>query len=1001
MSKEVYQEYLNSYTTYSSKFGSKVAVFMMVGVFYELYDVRDPETGQGKTTFLELIEILGLKVTVKKGEGIGGLDGLVAGIPDYSIHKWAGRLTQMGWTVVLVEQVKNAAGKVIRREAQRILTPGSHIEAAQVGDVYFTFVSIEKEDLDRSANLPPWLSVVSLDLTTGYLRVFETQAQGTEDAWTSNELVQFMELYPPKEVLWSVKAPRSIYQSLTDSKLRSILGCSSSVVFHQRSPLQGAWLTPLFREEYLKTRCQIKNLLPTHTALHLAPGSHSETALISLLNALEELWPSLKLGALLTYPWTPGKMLHLGENALVQLHMIISNHDSNHDVLSLFDKCSTPMGHRSLRERLLKPSADLEEIRANLNAVEKWHTESPKYRDSVVKTLRSVSDLSRLYRKIQQGTLTATDLISIHTSLKSAEILLETEKDRMIQHDVETINTVLFSVFSKEKIYESNEDTSIFRTGLNSDIDHIESQIQGIYKLIKEWSSARTASINSVSDSLKIEMKEKSLVLRGPKTLIETLKKSGKLPAGCTAVVQKTISYLESPELDQAFIQLIRLRESLSKKQNLCLIDYGLSLSTTVLEPWIRLTTWLSSLDVNVTLARVAIEMGYTKPTIIEGSEGSISIQGLRHPLLESLDRKIPYVQHDIAFGLNQKQGWLLYGLNASGKSSLMRATGLAVLLAQGGSYVPASQMTLCPFSSLHTRIINTDNLWMGLSSFAVEMSEMRDIFLSAGPRSLVLGDELCSGTETTSATALVAAGLNGLLKRGARFLFATHLHGLNEISEVSKNPLLEIWHLHVEYNQALDKLIYHRKLKSGSGSSLYGLEVAKAMRIPSDILEDAIRFRRQIAREAELSHTIGSSWNTKIIRRTCESCGSSEADDLEVHHIKPRKLASTSGHLPDGSSVHAASNLVVLCDQCHDRIHTDTLTIHPLIQTSEGVERSISDSQSVISSRVSKWSEEELHTIETCLQKFSHLSLSNMCKYLKNNHLIDISSASLRKFRE
>ena len=288
----------------------------------------------------------------------------------------------------------------------------------------------------------------------------------------------------------------------------------------------------------------------------------------------------------------------------------------------------------------------------------------------------------------------------------------------------------------------------------------------------------------------------------------------------------------------------------------------------------------------------------------------------------------------------------------------------------------------------------------MGLSSFAVEMSEMRTIFLSAGPRSLVLGDELCSGTETTSATALVAAGLNGLLKRGARFLFATHLHGLNEISEVSKNPLLEIWHLHVEYDQVADKLIYHRKLKSGSGSSLYGLEVAKAMRIPSDILEDAIRFRRQIAREAELSHTIGSSWNTKIIRRTCESCGSCEADDLEVHHIQPRKRASTSGHLPDGSSVHAASNLVVLCDQCHDRIHTDTLTIHPLIQTSEGLERSITDSQSV-TSRVSKWSEEELHTIETCLQKFSHLSLSNICKYLKNHHSITISSASIRKFRE
>ena len=102
-----FQEYLEFYKTYSEKYDSKVAIFMMVGIFYELYDVRDPQTGKGRTTVLELVDLLGLKVSVKKGEGPGGLDGIVAGIPDYAIHKWAGRLTSTGWTVVLVEQVKN------------------------------------------------------------------------------------------------------------------------------------------------------------------------------------------------------------------------------------------------------------------------------------------------------------------------------------------------------------------------------------------------------------------------------------------------------------------------------------------------------------------------------------------------------------------------------------------------------------------------------------------------------------------------------------------------------------------------------------------------------------------------------------------------------------------------------------------------------------------------------------------------------------------------------
>jgi DNA mismatch repair protein MutS len=386
-----------------------------------------------------------------------------------------------------------------------------------------------------------------------------------------------------------------------------------------------------------------------------------------------------------------------------------------------------------------------------------------------------------------------------------------------------------------------------------------------------------------------VDFKEKSLVIKGPRAVIQMLKVSGKLPANVNAVVNKTGSYLESPELDQISVIIGRLREALKKRQGLALLEHGTKLADELFVGWTKISDWITSVDVNSSLAVVAKHYGYEKPCIIDSSDatGSIQIQGLRHPLLEVQDRKIPYVQHNVGLGSAQvEQGWLLYGLNASGKSSLMRAVGLAVLLAQGGCFVPCSAMTLAPFTSLHTRIINTDNLWMGLSSFAVEMSEMREIFREAGPRSLVLGDELCSGTETTSATALVAAGLKGLLKRGARFLFATHLHGLSSIPEVIQDERLKIWHLHVEYDKLKDKLVYHRTLRQGSGSSLYGLEVAKAMRIPDDILEDAILFRKRLAGEAELSESVGSSWNSGIVKYKCETCGKTDFSTLEVHHI-------------------------------------------------------------------------------------------------------------------
>jgi DNA mismatch repair protein MutS len=305
--------------------------------------------------------------------------------------------------------------------------------------------------------------------------------------------------------------------------------------------------------------------------------------------------------------------------------------------------------------------------------------------------------------------------------------------------------------------------------------------------------------------------------------------------------------------------------------------------------------------------------------------------------------------------------------------------------------------MTLAPFTSLHTRIINTDNLWMGLSSFAVEMSEMRDIFREAGPKSLVLGDELCSGTETTSATALVAAGLKGLLKRGARFLFATHLHGLSKIQEVSEHPELNIWHLHVEYDKIKDKLVYHRTLREGSGSSLYGLEVAKAMRIPDDILEDAIRFRKTLAGEKELLDSVGSSWNSSITKVKCEICGLTESSDLEVHHIKERHTANKLGLLNDNSKMNSQANLVVLCDECHDKVHAGTLDIGPMIQTSDGMERSVTQSNTK-EQKKSKWSEEQVQQIKEALTKFPKLSMANLSKYLLNQHNIQITGPTLKK---
>ncbi len=291
---------------------------------------------------------------------------------------------------------------------------------------------------------------------------------------------------------------------------------------------------------------------------------------------------------------------------------------------------------------------------------------------------------------------------------------------------------------------------------------------------------------------------------------------------------------------------------------------------------------------------------------------------GVRHPLIERLTQT-PYVAHSLALAGGDR-GLLLYGMNASGKSSLMKSLGLAVLLAQCGFPVPAQQLRLAPFTAIFTRILGNDNLWAGLSSFAVEMTEFREILRFADERSLVLGDELCSGTESLSATALVAAGVETLAARRTKFVFATHLHELVQL--VGSLAGVRAAHLRVHYDAAADRLVYDRSLAPGSGSALYGLEVCRALDLPVDYLDRAMALRKSLE-----GHQVaaGSVYSAAAVVERCQVCQARTG--LETHHI--RHQAEGGGNEP--------SNLVCLCTGCHDDHHAGRLVIERWEDTSSG----------------------------------------------------------------
>jgi len=404
------------------------------------------------------------------------------------------------------------------------------------------------------------------------------------------------------------------------------------------------------------------------------------------------------------------------------------------------------------------------------------------------------------------------------------------------------------------------------------------------------------------------------------------------------------------------------LREQLDNLVKIHLVDACLHISQAGITLWTKLEQWICHVDGTQCIAKVSKERGFSCPTIedVDDSGSGVEITSLRHPLVEATASRISYVKHDVSLG--KTKGWLIYGMNASGKSTLMKATGLCVLLAQAGCFVPAKSMRLKPFQAVYTRILNQDNLFAGLSSFAVEMSELRDILRNANEYTLVLGDELCSGTESISAQALVASGIQWLSKRNTCFMFATHLHDLPQLIDLQKNSV-EVWHLHVEYDPVTRKLVYDRSLRKGSGSTLYGLEVARAMDLPAEFIEQALENRHRIIGSAKQEDAISSSWNTNIVRKECEICKKSIPAELEVHHIQPRASA-TNQILADGTHMNDKRNLITICQVCHDQIHAGTVEIGELTSTSDGPERVVNVLESTPTKK-GKWTEYDINTVK------------------------------------
>ena len=217
-------------------------------------------------------------------------------------------------------------------------------------------------------------------------------------------------------------------------------------------------------------------------------------------------------------------------------------------------------------------------------------------------------------------------------------------------------------------------------------------------------------------------------------------------------------------------------------------------------------------------------------------------------------------------------------------------------------------------------------------------MSELRTILRLADKDSLVLGDELCSGTESISAISIFVAGIKQLYTIGSTFIFATHLHEIIRYDEITDLTKLSIHHMSVIYDKELDALVYDRKLRDGPGNNMYGLEVCKSLNLPQDFLELANNIRMKYHPEsASILETKPSSYNAKHLKGICEKCGKTFSS--EVHHLQHQKTADGDGFIHTQSRFfhkNHPANLISVCEKCHDIFHNTEIQ-HKKVKTTKG----------------------------------------------------------------
>ena len=755
----------------------------------------------------------------------------MCGIPYHAAENYIARLISKGYKVAICEQLedpKQAKG-IVKRDVIRVVTPGTVIEANLLEDKKNNYImSIYKNGI--------YFGVTVCDITTGDLRT--TQIKETNNfsilldeisKYSPAEIVVNPMLYECSEEISKIKERFDVYITRLEEKEFSDnceeLSAKYKIIDDEENKIDNI-------SQYMLSVASINALI--------------KYLLDTQKNSLDHI------NKLLVYSITKYMALDINARRNLEITEKLRDKSKKGTLLWVLDKTSTSMGGRLLRRWLNNPLIEANKINKRLDAVSELKS-NIILKGDIIEALKKVYDIERLAGKISYGSANGRDLISLKASAKQLP-----EVKRILSQSQSKLLTELYSELDTlDDIYELIEKTIV-------DDPPISVKEGGLIKLgyDEEIDRLKTATTDGKNWIIELEAKEREKTgIKGLKVgfnkvfgyYIEVTKSNISLVPD-RYIRKQTLTNGEryiTEELKNLENQILGAEEKVVNLEYNVFVEVRDKIESQV-ERVQKTAGIIATLDTLCSLATVAEDQNYVRPQV--DNSGVIDIKDGRHPVIEKILPSGSFVQNDTYLDKNENRLSIITGPNMAGKSTYMRQVALITLMAQIGSFVPASFARIGVVDKIFTRVGASDDLSMGQSTFMVEMMEVAQILKEATANSLVILDEIGRGTSTYDGLSIawaVAEYISDSEKCGAKTLFATHYHELTDL----ENKLEGVKNYSIAVKEKGEDIIFLRKIVKGGTDESYGVHVAKLAGVPQIVTKRANEILRTIERKNVLNN--------------------------------------------------------------------------------------------------------------------------------------------------